>query len=177
MDALGNRDYDCSQYNRIKDNYILSVTDISEPEAAEPVTLQEIKDHLEIDFNDKDSLLTRLGITARIQVEKETNMSLKRKALIAKVLNELGNITLPYGPVNSITEVRDIDDTILDTNSYTIRNGILETSFTTAVNVVYDAGFTTCPEDYKQMILERVAILDAERGDKKKTNNNRIWIV
>lgn len=179
MDYTRNEDKWCSNYDyRIKDNYILSVTDISDPEAAEPVTLAEIKDHLQVDYTDKDAKLTEFGITARIQVEKEVNLSLKRKVLIAKVRNELGNIVLPYGPVNSITELRDIDDVVIDAGNYTIRNGILETPFSTAVNVVYDAGYNAgeCPEDYKQMILERVAFLDKNRGDEKKTNNNRVWL-
>lgn len=178
MDALRNWDYQYD-YNYYRGGYnnIVSV-EVIEDVATEPVTLQEIKMHLQVDYSDKDTILTRLGKAARIQIEKETGVALAPKTIKVEVRNDLGNVQLPYWtPGAEINEVTDADAATVNENNYTITNGVLETTFYNNVFVEYTTGYETCPEDYKQMILERVAWLDENRGDTEKVNNRKVWLL
>jgi uncharacterized phiE125 gp8 family phage protein len=153
-------------------NNIISI-EVSADVATEPVTLAEAKAHLRVDFTqtDNDNDITRLKKVARIQVENQINKGLGSRTLIVGIRNDKGNFKLPFGPVTSITTVKDVDQVALASTAYSIKNGILETIFTTPVYVTYVTGYSTVPEDYKQMILERLAFLYNSRGDAKKTNN------
>lgn len=103
--------------------------------ATEPVTLQEAKEFLNIDFSDWDSLLTMLIKSSRIQSEKVTG-----QAYGAKVVQVTGNTfdekIYPIGPYVSDATWADED-------------GIIDYQ--------YNAGYDECPEDLKQAILQRVA--------------------
>lgn len=77
--------------------------------AQEPVTLEFLKDHLAIDFEDWDDLLEELLLSAREEVEAYTGLTLVDANITAR-WEELTTRELPYGPVKSITSVQDKDD-------------------------------------------------------------------
>jgi uncharacterized phiE125 gp8 family phage protein len=158
-------------------NNLISI-EVTSDVATEPVTLAEAKAHLRVDFTqtDNDNDITRLKKVARIQVENQVNKGFGARTLKVGIRNDKGNFKLPFGPVTSITNVKDVDQVTLDTSAYSIKNGILETPFTTPVFVTYVTGYTTTPEEYKQMILERLAYLYNNRGDIAK-NNIGTWLV
>lgn len=158
-------------------NNLISI-EVTTDVATEPVTLAEAKAHLRVDFTqtDNDNDITRLKKVARIQVENQVNKGFGARTLKVGIRNDRGNFKLPFRPVTSITSVKDEDDATLDSGSYEIKKGILKTAFTTPVFVTYVTGYTTTPEEYKQMILERLAYLYAHRGDATK-NNTGSWLL
>ena len=161
----------------MKYNNIISI-EVTTDVATEPVTLAEAKAHLRVDFTqtDNDNDITRLRKVARLQVENQINKGLGSRTIKVGVRNDKGNFKLPFGPVTSVTNVKDVDQVTLETTAYSIKNGVLETKFTQPVFVTYVTGYATTPEDYKQMILERLAYLYNNRGDIKKTNTGG-WII
>lgn len=109
--------------------------------ATEPVTLSEAKSFLNIDFSDWDTLLTMLIKASRIQSEKVTG-----QAYGAKVIQVTGNTfeerIYPVAPyVSDAVWVNEDGDK----------------------DYQYNAGFTSCPEDLKLAILQRVATGFAQR--------------
>lgn len=86
--------------NRIID---IKRTNVDSP-ATEPLTLQQIKDHLIINSTDDDLLLARLNIQCREAVEEFCAVSMVRKqiTLTADLFREW---ELPYGPLIGIQSV------------------------------------------------------------------------
>lgn len=169
--------YNCEDYPKRERGYnnILSVQVITDV-TAEPVTLAEIKMHTRVDFTDDDSYLAHINKVAREQIENEYNVSLAPKTLKVKVKNDLGNLTLPFGPVASITSVTQADGTAIEAGSYSITDGEVRTSFYTDSFIQYVTGYVLIPANYKQMILERAAYLYNTRGDEKKTRGGA-WLI
>lgn len=116
---------------------IKTITDL----VTEPVTLQEAKTFMAIDYNDWDSLITMLIKAARKQSERITG-----KAYGPKLIEVTGNsytdssgCVVKIYPITPI--VSDVEWSDADGN----------------VNYRYNAGFSECPEDLKIAILMRVA--------------------
>ena len=74
--------------------------------AVEPVTLEDLKLHLSIDFDDHDDLLNKLLTAAREEVELYTGLSLIESDVKVR-WEELTTCELPYGPVISLGLVTD----------------------------------------------------------------------
>jgi uncharacterized phiE125 gp8 family phage protein len=86
---------------RHRDNRILDIQ-FTETDVTEPVSLDELKAHLQIDFDDDDTYLTALITACRQAVERYCSISLvpKTVSLFAEYYCER---ELPYGPVVAIT--------------------------------------------------------------------------
>jgi hypothetical protein len=158
-------------------NNLISIEVITDV-ASEPISDAEAKAHLRVDFSEtgNNNDITRLKKVARIQVENLLDKGFGARTLKVGIRNDKGNYKLPFGPVTSITSVKDVDQATLAATAYSIKNGVLETAFSSPVFVTYVTGYTTTPEDYKQMILERLAYLYNNRGDGSKTNIGT-WLV
>jgi len=79
----------------------------------EPITLNEAKDHLEINHNDKDNLINMLIKTAREMGEHESARSFFTQTIVAQLDDfPTSNIELIYGPVQSVTTLKyyDVDN-------------------------------------------------------------------
>lgn len=111
--------------------------------AIEPVSLQEAKEFLSIDYNDFDTLLGLLITASRKASEKVSG-----KAYGAKIIQVTGN---SYdGRTGDIERIYPITPYV----SNVVWDGEDETG---NVDYRYNAGFTTCPQDLKIAILMRVA--------------------
>lgn len=138
--------------------------------AGEPVTLQEAKTQLKVDFSDHDTEITALITKARRFVENYCNISIvyQRVELIAILEHEW---KLPYGPVVGIESVADSSGTQgsgptlftaqtgdwrYDGNEFWPISGCLRTK------IIYTAG-SYCPEDLKHVILEALTYLYENR--------------
>jgi len=156
-------------YNAVIDFKV--VTDLS----AEPVTLVEVKQHLNMqfdtegsyEFTDDDTKLTSLMKSCRKRLEKYTGVSFGPKTVRAILNNGKGNIELPYGPTVAITAIIDEDGDTIEADDYTLQ-GIefktLKSPCSCYVDVTYTAGFTTLPEDLKMALLEEIAFRYENRG-------------
>jgi uncharacterized phiE125 gp8 family phage protein len=99
----------------------MQVKVITEPQE-EPVTLDEAKSYLKVDFNTDDQLITRLIKAVRESAEMYTGLSFITKTILAYFENTGDPVELLYGPVQSISTVSRIDydktETILDPSDY-----------------------------------------------------------
>lgn len=146
------------------------VTDL----ATEPVTLTEVKRHLNMvfdtdgsyEFNDDDTKLTELITEVRQALEKYTGLSFGEKTLQAIISNERGQrFELPYGPVISVTTVvdkdgEDIDDPVIRGLDFKW----IETCSSYMV-LTYTAGYVTLPADLKRAMKEEIAFRYKNQGD------------
>lgn len=77
----------------------------------EPVTVAEAKSYLNIDYNTWDSLIGTLISSARTKLERYTGSTFATKTLVSTFQQVADNIDIPYGPIQSITHVKSIDET------------------------------------------------------------------
>jgi len=100
-------------YTPQKGETILSEVKVSSDLAAEPVSLAALKLHLKVANTADDDLITNLGIAARESLEQYSGLSFGIKTLVAYYETYGQNVTLPYGPLDSITSVvtKDADNT------------------------------------------------------------------
>ena len=168
---------------------------------AEPVTLAEVKEFMEIDFDDFDALLTRLLKQARISSEKYTGLSYGKKEFT--LVSNQSKVTIPNGPFGELLTIVDIDGNAIPTANYTLfgyDNPVLTVGMTcmplnydpyydilgTALRsynewtVTYYAGFydsytddSTLPEDLKTAICMRVETAFKYRADSTDEQVNK----
>jgi hypothetical protein len=167
-----------------------NVVDITDSSGAitEPVTLQEAKDYMRLtgfvdvgespttdlsDFSFDNDLIEDLITAAREQFEQGCGISLIPKTLEAVITNECGMIEIPFGPVSSITSLKDSDDE--DITDYTIIGRLggfvnLKSPKFSDMTMVYEAGYgnTDCPavpKSIKTDMLRLIAYMYENRGD------------
>jgi len=161
---------------------------------AEPVSLQEAKTFMEIDFDDFDALILRLIKQARISSEKFTGLSYGKKEI--ELVSNQAKVQIPYGPfAELLTIVNYKDNTPITTQNYhifgldrpVITVGLTELPLNydpyydilgTALRsfnewkITYYAGYfdsssdlSTLPEDLKSAICMRVETAFKYRAD------------
>jgi uncharacterized phiE125 gp8 family phage protein len=122
--------------------------------AQEPVTLEDLKSHLAIDFEDWDPLLEEFLLSAREEVESYTGLSLVESNITAR-WEELTTRELPYGPVKSVTSVQDKDD--VDLTCHTLEGLDFKTIKANSCSptvVKYLAGFDEVPAGLRLAIMK-----------------------
>ena len=146
--------------------------------SAEPVTLQEVKQHLNMefdtdgsyDFADDDTYLMDTITDAREALERVTGYSMAPKTLSATINNSLGGSDLPYGPVISITSVIDDEGETVDAET---QGGKIVTCGSYQV-VEYEAGYETLPASLRRALLDEIAWMYNHRGEENDvTKQNR----
>jgi len=83
----------------------LDVSFVDESEYVEPYSLDEFKDHAQIDFATDDNLLELYLKAARIDVENYLQKSLGIRTVNLLALTLPKNYRLPFGPVDSISTI------------------------------------------------------------------------
>lgn len=153
----------------IRYNSVLGV-EFSGESTTEPVTIAEVKAWMRIDFPDDDAFLSSLITMCREITERYTCLSLITRTVKARLNNGVGNIELPYGPVNTFTNLKQEDGTVLNASDYVI-DGVnfqtLETIYTDEVKAEYTAGYTptTIPPGLKMGLMRFIAFSNEHRGD------------
>ena len=144
-------------------NAVLEVKQV-ESSVTEPVTVQEAKDWMKVDLTDDDTLIEELITVARKQVEGYLCISLVPKTITAILNNSQGGIELPYGPVASITSVKDEDDIAIEATEYLPQGEDYKTIKTPYdyLKVVY---VTEANTEYKTGVLQQILYLYENRGD------------
>lgn len=152
--------------------------------SVDPVWLSEAKAHLNIDGTDQDDMIAKKIMAATAMCEKYAGLSfITQTRRIALDKFYCDDITLPYGPVVSITDFtyHDSDDAqqSVDPGDYTLDNHstlakirVLETWPTTNQvlnNVVIDYVCGSIPADVpyeaKEAVLRLTTRLYENRGD------------
>jgi hypothetical protein len=166
----------------MKCNSIIEATNPGNMSETEHVTLADIKRHLNMQFdtsgsyqfNDDDTYLTSLIGIAREVIEEFTGLSLTKKQWTAIVRNELGDIEIPYGPIVSVTSVKNQDGIAV---SYTLRGNkfkTIEFPRYDYMEVIYIAGYDPdnatpyMPRGLKRAWLEQIAWSYTHRGEENE---------
>lgn len=139
---------------------------------AEPLSVQEAKDHLHITYTDDDTDLNRMIKSCRQSIEKFCGISLVTKTvvLIADLFRET---ELPQGPVVSFTSAElktDISTYTLQTadDSYTIESGAFARIIPYAGGrwrLSYTVGMTPVDQDLILAIRNELAFRYENRGE------------
>jgi hypothetical protein len=160
---------------------------------AEPVSLQEAKTFMEIDFTDFDTLITRLIKQARISSEIYTGLSYGKKEI--ELVSNQAKVQIPYGPFGELLTIVDKDGAAISSTNYSLFGldrpiltvgltclpfnydpyyDILGTALRTynEWTITYYAGYydsssnlSTLPEDLKSAICMRVETAFKYRAD------------
>ena len=130
------------------------VTDI----ATIPITLAEVKDHLNIDFNSADNKLRNLLESAFREVELFTQKALKAKTVIQSYTEINGTIELAFTPVQSIVSVTDSDLVTITDYTSSFDNTKISAYSASGIVITYTAGYSTLPSDLKNAILDIIAV-------------------
>lgn len=164
--------------NRPLYNAVVEVTRVSASEAVEPVTLEEIKAHMKIDFSDEDDFLQDvLRPACRRTVENYTGVAMIRSDVTAVLKNEIGGIELPYGPIVDISPtgnlLEDLNGDPIDGSTYHV-DGVqfltIREPFADNVYATYQSGYEPedIPQDLKYALLEEIAFRYHNRGSAEK---------
>lgn len=152
--------------NTIRQNSLIDITIVEALDVNEPLTLDEVKAHIRVDFTDDDDYITMLIKTARATIEEYTGLSLVDKAITLYCNNTEGGFTLLYGPVIDTPTVTDADGVLVTDATFSgISFKKLLAPCYSEVRLEYNVGFTLVPADLKMAILHEVAYLYEHRGD------------
>jgi hypothetical protein len=148
----------------------LIISAIETEGATEPVSLDEIKAWCEVDYPDKDDLLTAMGKGARKTIEGITNRKLVEYTVTFDVETTCAEmIPLPYAGSVSEMVVNKLDcnddPTTLESGSdYFVRGNTLRIPYGGRYSVSYKT-VPDVPEDVKEAIKMEVAERFANRGE------------
>jgi uncharacterized phiE125 gp8 family phage protein len=155
-----------------------SIIDIkfTESSPTEPCTLTEAKTHLRVDSTDDDTKITALITSCRKRLERWCGISIVQKTVVLTI-DFKEEMRMIYGPVTAITEVKvrtgtdttgaaewetlTDDDYTTDGEDYKVFNS----SLIGRHKITYTAGYSTCPEDLKEAVLNEIAYRYQNRGD------------
>jgi uncharacterized phiE125 gp8 family phage protein len=158
---------------------------LTNPPAAEPITLAEVKAHLRLDDGDEDAFLASLIATAREHLERETGLCLIAQTwrLCLDGWPRDGVIRIARSPVQAIQEVTVYDhagapadvplgDHLLDGAGRParlwLRNPPLPGQVMNGIEIAFLAGFgeagVDVPDGLKRAMLLHVAHMFAFRG-------------
>lgn len=162
---------------RYRDNLIHNTRRVVNGDAVEPVSLQEVKDWLNITYSDDDARLTALIGQCRDGVEMYCHISMVSKTITldADLFRET---ELPYGPVASITNVM-----LRNGSTYEAQTGYVTTGdagsywlFQPAAGGRYKIVYTTPNMDMSEYgslkldLLRVIAYCFENRGDQPLTS-------
>jgi uncharacterized phiE125 gp8 family phage protein len=167
------------RYNDVIETEI--VTDVSSFDD-EPGTLEEIKRHLSlqfdtsgsIEFDDDDTKLMEIAKGAREVIENYTGVAMASKTYKSILRNDCGGVEIPFGPITTLTNIKDVAGVELVVNTgYTVRGNKfkwIESPCSCYLEVNYVAGYTKedIPAGLKRAWLEQIAFDYVNAGDQQQ---------
>lgn len=138
-------------------------------EVEEPITLAEVKEYMRVDYDDDDTVITRLITFAREWAEKHAAITIVPRMVVAW-LESVNRIELPYGPVtDAIADISvENSDGVTITGTRFIGNEYPRLLGNGLFTVSYNAGFTEVPEGLKIAMCAKVLSQFENRGDEWK---------
>lgn len=152
----------------------LSNIQVSEGAVTEPVTLDEVKAWLQVDFTDHDEILNGMIKGARRTIEKLCNISLVPKSVTLDIeVTGDDKVPMPYtasfaSPVVKSVASDDTETILTSGTDYYIRGNNIRLG-----EGRYSVAYTTVPvvpEDIKEAIKMEVAERYANRGENLTTS-------
>ena len=140
----------------------MPILKILEEDTSLPITLDEIKLFLKVDYNEEDELIKRALKTAIKQCEFLIGQTLIEKKYLYSIYNlNKKYVNLPYGSIKNIISVKIIDNNNLekeinnyfvDTVAYSIVFSIFFSNFY-RLDIIYVASAIDISEDLKEAIF------------------------
>ncbi|WP_276483561.1 head-tail connector protein [Paraflavitalea pollutisoli] len=162
---------------RYNDNSI-EIPEVITDVTTEPVTLEDVKRQLNLlfdtdgsyEFNDDDSLLAQDIKAAREAIENYTGLSLATKTLRTIVRNELGGVEIPYGPIQSVTTIKDNTGTTVTPTLSGNQFKTIDSPCSCYLLLDYVAGYANgkLPAQLKQAVIEEAVFRYTHRGDQQQ---------
>lgn len=148
---------------------------------AEPLTMQQVKDHLRVTWEEEDALIYALMVAAREYVEKTTAQAVipqEVEAYYPALPYSAGSLSLPLSNAVAITSVKYLDGAevqqTLDASEYYLTvgqpskvyfsNGVPGgTERPDSVEIIYTAGFGPAPyKSFPQALRAAILIMVAD---------------
>lgn len=128
---------------------------------SEPISLNDAKTWLRIDWMDEDYMLPGLIKAARQAVENYCSISLVEKVIECHVIGK-GLFELPYGPTR--------DQTAKDRNGNDVSLSMMgdKVVINGEVKILYEAGYNPIPERLLLAVKNELAFRHQNRGDQSK---------
>lgn len=134
----------------------------------EPLTIDEVREWLRNEGSDvDDDLISSLITQARSLVEQSLNISIPEQ-VITLTSSERLKVYLPFGPINEVTAVTDMDAVEL---SYDFDGFVVTLNTISGSIVEYSAGYAVVPDGLLVGLKELIAFLYENRGDAQKDIN------
>ena len=141
------------------------------------VTVQEMKNYLRLegfiddseslstDFDDDDTLISELIVSARERLEEFTGLSFVPKVIEIEFTNGSGYFEIPFGPVNNIIYLKDeFGNSITDFETSFDKRILKEPTYHN-MTMQYDCGYAVLPKGLKEAVMKEVAYRYINRGD------------
>lgn len=150
--------------------YVSTVASQTENTSVEPVTLEEAKEHLRVDFTEDDTLITRLITRARRAIENYCSISIVSKQ-VSVVMDLITDTELPLGPVvGNVVSFTDKDGNAIDGSAFSVygldyKHLAITSRYWPRSVIVYNTGMAIVDEDLKLAILNEIAFRYENRGE------------
>lgn len=125
--------------------------------AIEPVTLEEAKVYLRVDFDDDDAVIARMIKSSVQRLQKYSGRVFTRSQCHAVYAQEPGGDRILLAYNDNITITGDYADCMIGTT-------VIKTT-DTEVEIDYEAGYTVIPDWITTAVLQDVAWMYENRGD------------
>jgi len=125
------------------------------------IPLDEVKNFCKIDGDDDDTLIGEIQLAAIVICEGLLNIGFRQRATIAIIDNRNGGLFLPYGPVGTVSLIKDKapEDKQVSGNQWKQILWPCEDRLT----VEYVGGYATLPYQLKTGLLQCIFYLYDER--------------
>lgn len=159
---------------------------------AEPITMQQVKEHLRVNFDDEDSLIYALLVASREYAEKATSQAIipqTIKAYYPALPSTAGSLSLPLSNAVTITTVKYLDSAgvqqTLSSSEYYLTVGQPNTVYFTAgaaavtaqpdsVEITYTAGFGSSPyKPFPQSIRAAILVMTADLYENRESQSTQ----
>ena len=136
------------------------------PPDAEPVTLDEVKLYMNVDYTEKNTLITSLITAARQLLEDKFDLGIIEKELQVIIDNSAGGFALPGYPIGEVEAV-DRDDNEVALTLTGEDSKYVESPCDCYLKLTYTSGYAAdaVPEVYKTAIKEQVLWMFEHLGD------------
>lgn len=150
-----------ANYNAILDQKVME--DASE----EPVTLDEAKEYMKVDFQEQDLIITSLIKAARALLEQKYDVGIIEKTLRVVLNNSCGGRDLPGSPISEIISVSTREGDITEYNIIGDFHRFVEKPITEYLVITYKSGYPLdqVPASFKTAVKAQVLWMFEHPGD------------
>lgn len=132
----------------------------------EPVSLEDAKLFMNVDYSEKDSIISSLIIAARHMLESKYDIGIIEKEVQIIINNSAGDFDLPGAPIGDVSAV-DCDGNSIMLSIIGDNYKYVQSPQSSYLKLIYMSGYplTEVPEVYKTAIKNQVLWMFENLGD------------